>query len=75
MEIIKTLSKNVYSYITLLLIVLKLTGVTDISWFWVFSPMIVSFVIALIIFIIAICFIKQNNFEKLIKYVKKNDRR
>lgn len=37
------------STITLIFIVLKLIGVIDWSWFWVFSPLIVSGAIFLVI--------------------------
>lgn len=39
--------------IFLILLILKLFGVITISWFWVFFPLIVGFVITIIILIIA----------------------
>lgn len=43
--------------LTIVFIVLKLVGVIDWTWFWVLSPMIISFafvvVVAIIIFIIS----------------------
>lgn len=43
--------------LTTIFIVLKLVGVIDWTWFWVLSPMIISFafviVVAIIIFIIS----------------------
>lgn len=43
--------------LTLLFIALKLLGVIDWSWWWVLSPMWISFLIALIVVVIAGAFI------------------
>ncbi len=36
------------SVLTVIFIVLKLVGVIDWSWWWVFSPILIDFVIAII---------------------------
>lgn len=40
--------------LTIVFIVLKLLGKIDWSWFWVLSPIWISFLIALIVFVIAL---------------------
>lgn len=40
--------------LTIAFIVLKLLGKIDWSWFWVLSPIWISFLIALIVFVIAL---------------------
>ena len=40
--------------IFIILLILKLFGVISISWWWVFSPLIIGFVIGLIFLIILI---------------------
>lgn len=48
---------GIVGILTTIFIVLKLVGVIDWTWFWVLSPMIISFafvvVVAIIIFIIS----------------------
>lgn len=48
---------GIVGILTTVFIVLKLVGVIDWTWFWVLSPMIISFafvvVVAIIIFIIS----------------------
>ena len=39
--------------LTIVLIVLKLTGLIAISWWWVFSPMIVAFSFTIAVVIVA----------------------
>lgn len=40
--------------IFIVLLILKLFGVISISWWWVFSPIIIGFVISLILLILLI---------------------
>lgn len=44
--------------LAIVFIVLKLVGVINWSWFWVLSPLWISFVIVIILFIIGILLIK-----------------
>lgn len=43
-----------YGLLTVALVVLKVAGITDMSWFWVFSPII--FLIILVLLVIFIYF-------------------
>lgn len=43
--------------LTIVFIVLKLTGVIEWSWFWVLSPIWISFVIAIVILLIIFIFV------------------
>ena len=45
--------------IFIILLILKLFGVISISWWWVFSPLIIGFVIGLIFLIILILISKK----------------
>ena len=47
------------SVIFLILLILKLFGVITISWFWVFFPLIVGFVITVILAIILFLIIRK----------------
>ena len=40
--------------ITIIFVVLKLTGVIDWSWWWVLSPILISFALLIIVFIIVL---------------------
>lgn len=40
--------------LTIALIVLKVAGVTDMSWFWVFSPIIFVAILVLLILLITL---------------------
>ena len=40
--------------ITIVFVVLKLTDVIDWSWWWVLSPILISFALAIIVLIIAL---------------------
>lgn len=40
--------------ITIVFVVLKLTGVIDWSWWWVLSPILISFSLLIIVLIIAL---------------------
>ena len=42
------------SVLTIIFIVLKLVGVIDWSWWWVFSPILIDFVIAIIAVVILV---------------------
>lgn len=44
--------------LTIVFIVLKLVGVINWSWFWVLSPLWITFVIVIILIIIGILLIK-----------------
>ena len=46
--------------IFIILLILKLFGVISISWWWVFSPLIIGFVIGLIFLIILILISKKS---------------
>ena len=46
--------------IFIILLILKLIGVISISWWWVFSPLIIGFVIGLIFLIILILISKKS---------------
>ena len=43
----------------LIFLVLKLIGVIDWSWWWVFSPLLIGFGITIIFFIIILLMIKK----------------
>ena len=46
--------------IFIVLLILKLLGVISISWWWVFSPLIIGFAIGLIFLIILILISKRS---------------
>ena len=46
--------------IFIVLLILKLFGLISISWWWVFSPLIIEFVIGLIFLIILILISKKS---------------
>ena len=46
--------------IFIVLLILKLLGVISISWWWVFSPLIIGFAIGLIFLIILILISKKS---------------
>ena len=46
--------------IFIILLILKLLGVISISWWWVFSPLIIGFAIGLIFLIILILISKRS---------------
>ena len=46
--------------IFIVLLILKLFGLISISWWWVFSPLIIGFVIGLIFLIILILISKKS---------------
>ena len=45
--------------IFIILLILKLIGVISISWWWVFSPLIIGFVIGVICLIFLILILKK----------------
>lgn len=45
--------------IFIILLILKLFGVISISWWWVFSPLIIGFVIGFIFLIILILILRK----------------
>ena len=45
---------NFVTLLTLVFIVLKMTGYIDWSWWWVFSPMIITAVAGVLVIIIAL---------------------
>ena len=49
-----------FGVIFIILLILKLIGVISISWWWVFSPLIVGFAIGLIFLIILILISKRS---------------
>ena len=48
-----------FGVIFIVLLILKLFGLISISWWWVFSPLIIGFVIGLIFLIILILISKK----------------
>ena len=48
-----------FGVIFIVLLILKLIGVINISWWWVFSPLIVGFAIGIICLIILILLSKK----------------
>ena len=51
---------GLFDVIFIILLILKLFGVISISWWWVFSPLIIGFVIGLIFLIILILISKKS---------------
>ena len=51
---IKTVGLGFFESLTLLFIALKLTGVITWSWLWVFSPLWLTFVVAVFIAVIIV---------------------
>ena len=49
-----------FGVIFIVLLILKLFGLISISWWWVFSPLIIGFVIGLIFLIILILISKRS---------------
>ena len=49
-----------FGVIFIVLLILKLFGLISISWWWVFSPLIIGFVIGLIFLIILILISKKS---------------
>ena len=49
-----------FGVIFIVLLILKLFGIISISWWWVFSPLIIGFVIGLIFLIILILISKKS---------------
>ena len=49
-----------FGVIFIVLLILKLFGLISISWWWVFSPIIIGFVIGLIFLIILILISKKS---------------
>ena len=49
-----------FGVIFIILLILKLFGLISISWWWVFSPLIIGFVIGLIFLIILILISKRS---------------
>lgn len=45
--------------IFIVLLILKLFGVISISWWWVFSPLIIGFIIGLLLLILLILAMKK----------------
>lgn len=49
--------------LTLVFVILKLTGVIDWSWWWVLSPIWIPFSLVFVIFLVATLFIMFNDRE------------
>ena len=49
-----------FGVVFIVLLILKLFGLISISWWWVFSPLIIGFVIGLIFLIILILISKKS---------------
>ena len=49
-----------FGVIFIVLLILKLFGLISISWWWIFSPLIIGFVIGLIFLIILILISKKS---------------
>lgn len=58
------------SFLTILFIILKLTGVIDWSWFWVLSPAIIPLLLAIIIVGVAMKVIEHLKEEDYISIIK-----
>lgn len=70
---------NNLNWITVLLLVLNLTGLTDLNYWVVFAPSIVYLVVFLIVITIALLVMLKNNmtmeeFNELMKKDKKGDK-
>lgn len=58
------------SFLTILFIILKLTGVIDWSWFWVLSPAIIPLLLVIIIVGVSMEVIKHLKEEDYISIIK-----
>lgn len=50
---------NIGSVIQIVLIILKLTNLIHWSWVWVLSPLWISAIITLVLYIVLVCIIKK----------------
>ena len=58
-NIFKLIIVSTYKIVAVILIVLKLSGVINLSWIWVLSPLYITWSIGLIIIFILYCKIKK----------------
>ena len=50
---------NIGSVIQIVFIILKLTNLIHWSWLWVLSPLWISAIITLVLYIVLVCIIKE----------------
>lgn len=55
----KQRSLNIGSVIQIVFIILKLTNLIHWSWLWVLSPLWISAIITLVLYIVLVCIIKK----------------
>lgn len=55
----KQINPNIGSVIQIVFIILKLTNLIHWSWLWVLSPLWISAIITLIVYVISFCIIKK----------------
>lgn len=55
----KQRSLNIGSVIQIVFIILKLTNLIHWSWLWVLSPLWISAIITLVLYIVLVCIIKE----------------
>lgn len=55
----KQRSLNIGSVIQIVFIILKLTNLIHWSWLWVLSPLWISAIITLVLYIVLVCMIKE----------------
>lgn len=53
------LNPNIGSVIQIVFIILKLTNLIHWSWLWVLSPLWISAIITLVLYIVLVCIIKE----------------
>lgn len=68
---------RILNYVTVLLLVLNLTGLTELSWWLVFSPSIVYLVVFLLVVTIALkVMLKENmTMEEFNELMKKDNKK
>ena len=55
----KQINPNIGSVIQIVFIILKLTNLIHWSWLWVLSPLWISAIITLVLYIVLVCIIKK----------------
>lgn len=63
-NISETLDFSFLNIITVIFIILKLTGTIDWSWIWVLSPLWINLILCGIITVVALIFVKNNIWKK-----------
>lgn len=62
------------SVLTIIFVVLKLVGVIDWSWWWVFCPILIDFGLAIIVLIIYVAYVAYENNKYDTSKKDKNDK-